>query len=104
MRSGDLTHPSARTRRRWVFGVAVLVAVAGGLVYLIHGQILKYQLLSAEAETIPATPRLAQFADSLARPAWAEHCASCHGADLKGDAKRGVPNLTDGDWLYGSGK
>ena len=104
MRSGDLTHPSVRSRLRWLIGVAVLTALASGLVYLIHGQILKYELLSAESESIPGTARLAHFADGLARPAWGEHCATCHGADLKGDPKRGVPNLTDGDWLYGSGK
>src|ERR1700744_4329092 len=104
MRSGDLTHPSARSRRQWLIGTALLVAIAGGLVYLIYGQILKYELLSADAEAIATTPRLTQFADSLARPAWMDHCAGCHGADLKGDPKRGVPNLTDDDWLYGSGK
>ena len=104
MRSGDLIHPSARTRRRWLIGVALFVAAAGGLVYLIYGQILKYELLSADAESIATTPRLAQFANGLARPAWTEHCATCHGADLKGDSKRGVPDLTDDDWLYGSGK
>lgn len=104
MRSGDLTQPSARTRRRWLIGIAILAAVAAGLVYLIYGQILEYELLSADAESIAGTPRLAQFADSLARPAWTAHCAGCHGADLRGDPKRGVPNLTDGDWLYGSGK
>lgn len=104
MRSGDLTHPSAATRRRWLIGVAVLVAVASGLVYLTYGQILNYEILSADAESIATIPRLARYADNLARPAWAQHCASCHGADLKGDPKRGVPDLTDGDWLYGSGK
>jgi len=104
MRSDDLTHPSARTRRRWLTGVAVLTVLAGGLVYLIYGQILKYELLSAESESIPSTPRLAHFADGLARPAWVEHCAACHGANLRGDPKRGVPDLTDRDWLYGSGK
>jgi cytochrome c oxidase cbb3-type subunit 3 len=33
---------------------------------------------------------------------FAEHCASCHGAEGKGDQTRGVPNLTDNEWLYGS--
>ena len=102
MSADDLTHPSARTRRRWLAGCAILAAVAAGLVYLIYGQILRYELLSAD--TASMTPRLAQFADDLARPAWTENCAGCHGADLKGDPRRGIPNLTDGDWLYGSGK
>jgi cytochrome c oxidase cbb3-type subunit 3 len=29
-------------------------------------------------------------------------CAACHGADGKGNQALGAPNLTDGDWLYGS--
>ena len=103
MPSGDLTHPSAKTRRRWLIGVAIVAALAAGLVYLIYGRILNYELLAADAESIAATPRLADYADGLAEPAWRAHCASCHGADLKGDPGRGVPNLTDGDWLYGSG-
>lgn len=36
-----------------------------------------------------------------AAPLFAAQCASCHGADGKGDQKQGAPNLTDQDWLYG---
>ncbi len=32
---------------------------------------------------------------------FAENCASCHGADGKGNREMGAPNLTDGIWLYG---
>lgn len=31
-----------------------------------------------------------------------EQCASCHGADGKGNKEFGAPNLTDAIWLYGS--
>ncbi len=30
-----------------------------------------------------------------------QQCASCHGADAKGDRLQGAPNLTDQEWLYG---
>lgn len=30
-----------------------------------------------------------------------EHCASCHGQDLKGASGAHVPNLVDDKWLYG---
>ncbi len=30
-----------------------------------------------------------------------QNCASCHGADAKGDTEFGAPNLTDAIWLYG---
>lgn len=32
---------------------------------------------------------------------FAENCASCHGADAKGDRSQGAPDLTDVEWLYG---
>jgi cytochrome c oxidase cbb3-type subunit 3 len=35
---------------------------------------------------------------------FADQCASCHGAEGKGDQTRGVPNLTDNEWLYGPGR
>lgn len=34
-------------------------------------------------------------------PLFAENCASCHGADAKGDRSQGAPDLTDVEWLYG---
>jgi cytochrome c oxidase cbb3-type subunit III len=33
-----------------------------------------------------------------------ENCASCHGAEGKGDRDLGAPNLTDAIWLYGGDK
>jgi cytochrome c oxidase cbb3-type subunit III len=33
---------------------------------------------------------------------FAEQCAACHGADGRGNAELGAPNLTDSIWLYGS--
>ncbi|WP_293900267.1 cytochrome-c oxidase, cbb3-type subunit III [Phenylobacterium sp.] len=37
-----------------------------------------------------------------ARQTFADQCAACHGPAGTGDVKRGIPNLTDADWLYGS--
>jgi cytochrome c oxidase cbb3-type subunit 3 len=36
-----------------------------------------------------------------ARPLVAAQCASCHGADGRGNQQKGAPNLTDKEWLYG---
>jgi cytochrome c oxidase cbb3-type subunit 3 len=33
---------------------------------------------------------------------FADNCASCHGAEGKGNKELGAPNLTDQVWLYGS--
>jgi cytochrome c oxidase cbb3-type subunit 3 len=30
-----------------------------------------------------------------------QQCASCHGAEGRGDQSQGAPNLTDAIWLYG---
>ena len=103
MTSGDLAHLSARYRRRWLIGVAIVVAAAAALVTFAYNQILKYELLAADPGAIAADPRLSQFAGNLARPAWNGNCAGCHGADMKGDPARGVPDLTDAEWIYGSG-
>jgi cytochrome c oxidase cbb3-type subunit 3 len=42
-------------------------------------------------------------AEAVARaaPVFAQQCASCHGAEGKGDMTLGAPNLTDAIWLYG---
>jgi cytochrome c oxidase cbb3-type subunit 3 len=39
-----------------------------------------------------------------ARQTYADQCAACHKPAGTGDRARGVPNLTDGEWLYGSGR
>jgi cytochrome c oxidase cbb3-type subunit 3 len=40
-------------------------------------------------------------ASARGRAIFAEQCAACHGAEGKGTAEMGAPNLTDGIWLYG---
>ena len=37
-------------------------------------------------------------------PLFKSTCAACHGADGKGNAAMGAPNLSDGVWLHGSGE
>ena len=39
---------------------------------------------------------------AAATPVYAEQCASCHGPAGKGSQAVGAPDLTDGEWLYGS--
>jgi cytochrome c oxidase cbb3-type subunit 3 len=39
-----------------------------------------------------------------ARQVFADNCASCHGPAGTGDPAKGVPNLTDAEWLFGSGR
>src|ERR1700690_735132 len=61
------------------------------------------QLLRADPDTLPADAMLFGFAVRRAAPLFAARCAACHGASGSGDPARGVPDLTDNDWLYGAG-
>lgn len=38
------------------------------------------------------------------RDVFRQHCSSCHGEDGKGSSVRAVPDLSDSDFLYGSGR
>jgi cytochrome c oxidase cbb3-type subunit 3 len=61
------------------------------------------QLLQADPDAVPADAALLRFAVSRGGPLFMARCAACHGATGSGDTAKGVPNLTDYDWLYGAG-
>ncbi|MGZ6015294.1 MAG: cytochrome-c oxidase, cbb3-type subunit III [Phenylobacterium sp.] len=46
--------------------------------------------------------RASAAAITRAAPLFRDQCVSCHGPEGKGDVTRGIPNLTDNEWLYGS--
>ena len=60
-------------------------------------------MLALLPNDVPRRPDLVSLAAAEAKPVYAAHCASCHGAEMKGDVRIGAPNLSDGVWLYGSG-
>lgn len=39
-----------------------------------------------------------------ARQTFTDQCVACHGPAGTGDVTRGIPNLTDAEWLYGSSR
>jgi cytochrome c oxidase cbb3-type subunit 3 len=59
-------------------------------------------LLRTEPAQLLRDAALLRQAVDIGRPVYERHCASCHGAKLQGDAERGVPDIADGYWLYGS--
>ncbi|MGZ3275531.1 MAG: c-type cytochrome [Caulobacteraceae bacterium] len=61
------------------------------------------RLVRDEPEAVAAQPDLLRYAVAQGEPLYRRHCAVCHGAGLRGDPSRGVPDLIDRDWLYGSG-
>ena len=93
----------ARARILAGAALAVIAVAAGGLWYA-HDDALSARLLMAVPDGIQNDPPLHAYAIRRGRAAFAAHCASCHGADLAGDPTRGIPDLADRDWLYGSGR
>lgn len=61
------------------------------------------QLLRADADAIAQDSSLYAFASAEGRRQFAAHCAVCHGPRGTGARAAGVPDLTDTDWLYGTG-
>jgi cytochrome c oxidase cbb3-type subunit III len=98
--------PQRRRGRLWRLALAATFVVASviGSILVVHSHALRARFLMVPADTIPGDAELMRFAMSRGASAYAQHCASCHGAHLKGDPSIAVPNLADHDWLYGSGR
>lgn len=91
--------------KTWV--VAAAIGILASLVIgmrVADNSALRARFLQTLPDNVPADPELASYAQSKGEPAYAEHCASCHGPQLQGDRIRNIPDLTDSDWLYGSGR
>jgi cytochrome c oxidase cbb3-type subunit 3 len=87
-------------RRRWIIqGGVALALLAIPLSWWLQQRAEAALLMRTEPDQLLKNTALAQYASDLARPLYAKHCAVCHGATMHG-AKRGVPDLADGYWLY----
>jgi cytochrome c oxidase cbb3-type subunit 3 len=71
-----------------------------------HDQMLQPGQISDLTEYVVALSRRPADAAAVgrARQTFADQCAACHGPAGGGDAARGIPNLTDAEWLNGSGR
>ena len=108
LRSASGARPArqpGRAHRRTLFALALLVAIGAGLAVLarLHREQLAYRLLADLPDAAAQDPSLTRFAASVAKPAFAAHCAACHGVDMRGNPAVGAPDLTDGVWLWGNG-
>jgi cytochrome c oxidase cbb3-type subunit 3 len=70
---------------------------------LMRNSQLEGRLVRADANTIPGNPALMGFARGRGGALFETYCASCHGTRGKADNARGIPDLSDADWLYGTG-
>jgi cbb3-type cytochrome c oxidase subunit III len=100
-----------RVKRRGLRDWRVLAALGAAVVLAgvfavqqVHARGLYAKLLQTEGDAVVQDAALTRFAADQGKPVYDRACASCHGAALKGDRARGVPDLTDGDWLYGTGR
>jgi cytochrome c oxidase cbb3-type subunit 3 len=84
--------------------VVVLLSVLIGAAVFAENSYLERKLLRADPDALPADAALVRFAVSRGEPLFAAHCAACHGAAGAGNPAKATPNLTDGDWLYGTGR
>jgi cytochrome c oxidase cbb3-type subunit 3 len=103
-----LIRPGGRRRaagRQWLIPLAVLAGLSLVAAHYARDRgVLQARLLTTDPDGIAADHGLQRYAISIGRPAFQDHCASCHGRNLRGDTMRGIPNLADGDWLYGTGR
>jgi len=93
---------AARGPAPWL--AAAFVAALAGAAWLIHDARLAARLVGGDPEAIASDRRLLEAGAARGRSVYGAHCAGCHGAAGKGDRAVGAPDLTDADWLYGSGR
>ena len=86
-----------------IIGLSVL-AVCMVAAVLLRGRYVETHLLRADPGSITSDATLMRFATGRGRPLFGAHCASCHGRAGHGDRAKGIPDLTDDDWLYGTGQ
>jgi cytochrome c oxidase cbb3-type subunit 3 len=88
---------------RWLGPVIAMAILLAG--YFVEKRVwARERLVGSFADSLPGDQELHAYALALARPAYAEHCAKCHGDRFQGDARRGVPDLRRGVWLYDFGR
>jgi len=58
------------------------------------------ELAAPSSNRIARSLRLNRQAMVLGRMVYDQHCAECHGADLKGLPDKNTPDLTDADWRF----
>ncbi len=70
---------------------------------MVHSSALEARLLRADPNAIPGNAALLAFARDRGGALFEAHCAACHGTGGQADAVRGIPALSDPQWLYGTG-
>ncbi len=101
-----MADPTGRFGRTKCWGMIVFAALAAALptAHVIHERERADLLLRLDPNAIPGDPALSAWAADRGRGVYDKDCAGCHGSDLRGDRRTGVPDLTSGQYLYGTGQ
>jgi cytochrome c oxidase cbb3-type subunit 3 len=93
-------------RRRVLLAVAGVMVLAASATagYWAYSANMDGALLRADPEQLAGNAALTRYALPRGAETFRADCAQCHGMSGTGDPGMGVPNLTDNDWLYGSGR
>jgi cytochrome c oxidase cbb3-type subunit III len=85
--------------------IPLLLAAAAGLLaaILLHLAGVEARLVRADPNLLPEDATLMAFVRGRGAALYQAHCTNCHGAEGQGDPGHGIPNLSDADWLYGTG-
>lgn len=86
-----------------IAGCILTVLLGAALLSHVADRRVQDRVMRADPEVILSEIDLADKALQAGKSGFEEHCASCHGSG-RGDPARGIPDLTDGDYLYGSGR
>jgi cytochrome c oxidase cbb3-type subunit 3 len=98
----DRLHDVRRPGRAAILaGTIGVVLAAGGVVVWILA--MAARLVCAAPGDLPRDRGLMAYGAGRGRQVFAANCAGCHTHGARGDPVRGVPDLTDPDWLYGDG-
>jgi cytochrome c oxidase cbb3-type subunit 3 len=90
--------------RRFGLLVAISLLLIVAVAILLMERRERTNLLQADADRILDDARLAPKALATGRDVFLTSCAGCHGADGRGSTATGTPDLTDQDFLYGTGR
>ena len=119
---GDLREMNNPLPRWWAWLYVITIVFALGYLVLYPGlgsyagklgwtQVGAFQaeIAAGERETAPIYAKFAAMtpeqiasdpqAHAIGERLFMNNCSQCHGSDARG--AKGIPNLTDGDWLYG---
>ena len=95
---------SQAAKNRLRLGLLAALVLAA-LAYWQIGTILtERELVMTNPDEIARVPRLVSYATDMGRNLYSANCTSCHGAGMKGSETKGIPNLSDGIWLYDFGR